>query len=85
MTNWSIYVIMGSIRDNETKGNKMKYQESALYAIHQQNISQRDYFQKKLSNMDTDEYYTVEKIKEMIDHYQTSINYDNEWIIKNVK
>tara|TARA_Y100001936_G_scaffold47577_1_gene46280 strand:+ start:936 stop:1127 length:192 start_codon:yes stop_codon:yes gene_type:complete len=63
----------------------MKYQESALYAIHQQNISQRDYFQKKLSNMETDEYYTVEKIKEMIDYYQTSINYDNEWIIKNVK
>ena len=63
----------------------MKYQESALYAIHQQNISQRDYFQKKLSNMETDEYYTVEKIKEMIDSYQTSINYDNEWIIKNVK
>ena len=25
MTNWSIYVIMGSIRDNETKGNKMAY------------------------------------------------------------
>ena len=76
-----IYNIMKAQR----KGNKMKYQESALYAIHQQNISQRDYFQKKLSNMETDEYYTVEKIKEMIDYYQTSINYDNEWIIKNVK
>ena len=63
----------------------MKYQDSALYVIHQQNISQRDYFQKRLSNMETDDYYTVEKIKEMIDHYQTSINYDNEWIIKNVK
>jgi uncharacterized protein YllA (UPF0747 family) len=63
----------------------MKYQDSALYAIHQQNISQRDYFQKRLSNMETDEYYTVEKLQEMIDHYQTSINYDNEWIIKNVK
>ena len=25
MTNWSIYVIMGSIRDNETKENKMAY------------------------------------------------------------
>ena len=63
----------------------MKYQDSALYLIHQENIKCRDYFQKKLSNMETDEYYTVEKIKEMIDYYQTSINYDNEWIIKNVK
>ena len=63
----------------------MKYQESALYALHQQNISQRDYFQKRLSNMETDDYYTVEKLQEMIDWYQTSINYDNEWIIKNVK
>ena len=58
----------------------MKYQDSALYVIHQENIKHRDYFQKKLSNMDTDDYYTVEKIKEMIDHYQTSIDYDNEWI-----
>ena len=63
----------------------MKYQDSALYAIHQQNISQRDYFQKKLSNMDTDDYYTVEKIQEMIDWYQSSIDHDNEWIKKNVK
>ena len=63
----------------------MKYQESALYALHQQNISQRDYFQKRLSNMETDDYYTVEKLQEMIDWYQTSINYDNEWIRKNVK
>jgi len=63
----------------------MKYQDSALYAIHQQNISQRDYFQKRLSNMETDEYYTVEKLQEMIDWYQTSIDYDNEWIRKNVK
>tara|TARA_X000001388_G_C2169719_1_gene99320 strand:- start:193 stop:384 length:192 start_codon:yes stop_codon:yes gene_type:complete len=63
----------------------MKYQDSALYVIHQENIKHRDYFQKKLNNMETDDYYTVEKIKEMIDHYQTSINYDNEWIIKNVK
>ena len=63
----------------------MKYQESALYALHQQNISQRDYFQKRLSNMETDDYYTVEKLQEMIDWYQTSINYDNEWIKKNVK
>ena len=67
------------------KEKKMKYQESALYVLHQQNISQRDYFQKRLSNMETDEYYTVEKLQEMIDHYQTSINYDNEWIAKNVK
>ena len=63
----------------------MKYQESALYAIHQQNISQRDYFQKRLSNMETDDYYTVEKLQEMIDWYQSSIDYDNEWIRKNVK
>ena len=63
----------------------MKYQDSALYAIHQQNISQRDYFQKRLSNMETDDYYTVEKLQEMIDWYQTSIDYDNEWIRKNVK
>lgn len=63
----------------------MKYQESALYVLHQQNISQRDHFQKKLNNMETDEYFTVERIKEMIDYYQTSINYDNEWIMKNVK
>ncbi len=63
----------------------MKYQESALYALHQQNISQRDYFQKRLSNMETDDYYTVEKLQEMIDWYQTSIDYDNEWIRKNVK
>ena len=41
----------------------MKYQDSALYVIHQENIKHRDYFQKKLSNMDTDDYYTVEKIK----------------------
>ena len=81
MTITDIYSIMKAQR----KGNKMKYQDSALYVLHQQNIKQRDYFQKKLSNMDTDEYYTVEKIKEMIDHYQTSIDYDNEWIIKNVK
>ena len=54
----------------------MKYQESALYVLHQQNISQRDYFQKRLSNMETDDYYTVEKLQEMIDWYQTSINYD---------
>ena len=63
----------------------MKYQDSALYVLHQQNISQRDYFQKRLSNMETDDYYTVEKLQEMIDHYQTSIDYDNEWIKKNVK
>ena len=63
----------------------MKYQESALYALHQQNISQRDYFQKRLSNMETDDYYTVEKLQEMIDWYQSSIDYDNEWIKKNVK
>ena len=63
----------------------MKYQDSALYVIHQQNISQRDYFQKRLSNMETDEYYTVEKLQEMIDHYQRSVDHDNEWIIKNVK
>ena len=64
---------------------KLKYQDSALYAIHQENIKIRDYFQAKLSNMETDEYYTVEKIQEMIDHYQTSIDYDNAWIRKNVK
>ena len=63
----------------------MKYQESALYALHQQNISQRDYFQKRLSNMETDDYYTVEKLQEMIDWYQSSIDYDNAWIRKNVK
>ena len=63
----------------------MKYQESALYVLHQQNISQRDHFQKRLSNMETDEYFTVERLKETIDYYQTSINYDNEWIMKNVK
>ena len=75
-----IYNIMKAQR----KGNKMKYQDSALYVLHQQNISQRDYFQKRLSNMETDEYYTVEKLQEMIDWYQTSIDYDNEWIRKNV-
>ena len=63
---------------------KLKYQDSALYVLHQQNIKQRDYFQKKLSNMDTDDYYTVEKIQEMIDHYQTSINHDNDWIRRNI-
>ena len=63
----------------------MKYQDSALYVLHQQNISQRDYFQKRLSNMETDSYYTVEKLQEMIDHYQRSVDHDNEWIIKNVK
>ena len=73
-----------SIMKAQRKGNKMKYQDSALYAIHQQNISQRDYFQKKLSNMDTDDYYTVEKIQEMIDWYQSSIDHDNDWIRRNV-
>ena len=63
----------------------MKYQDSALYVLHQQNISQRDYFQNRLSNMETDDYYTVEKLQEMIDWYQSSIDYDNEWIKKNVK
>ena len=63
----------------------MKYQESALYVLHQQNISQRDYFQKRLSNMETDDYYTVEKLQEMIDWYQSSIDHDNAWIKKNVK
>ena len=73
-----------SIMKAQRKENKMKYQDSALYAIHQQNIKQRDYFQKKLSNMDTDDYYTVEKIQEMIDWYQSSINHDNDWIRRNV-
>ena len=63
----------------------MKYQDSALYVLHQQNISQRDYFQKRLSNMETDSYYTVEKLQEMIDHYQRSVDHDNEWIKKNLK
>ena len=63
----------------------MKYQDSALYVLHQQNISQRDYFQKRLSNMETDEYYTVEKLQEMIDHYQRSVDHDNDWIRKNVE
>ena len=63
----------------------MKYQDSALYVLHQQNISQRDYFQKRLSNMETDGYYTVEKLQEMIDHYQRSVDHDNEWIKKNIK
>ena len=63
----------------------MKYQDSALYVLHQQNISQRDYFQNRLSNMETDDYYTVEKLQEMIDWYQSSIDYDNECIKKNVK
>ena len=63
----------------------MKYQDSALYVLHQQNISQLDYFQNRLSNMETDDYYTVEKLQEMIDWYQSSIDYDNEWIKKNVK
>ena len=40
---------------------KLKYQESALYVLHQQNISQRDYFQKRLSNMETDESITPSK------------------------
>ncbi len=82
MTNADTYGIMKAQR----KGNKMKlkYQDSALYVLHQQNISQRDYFQKRLSNMETDEYYTVEKLQEMIDHYQTSIDYDNDWIRRNV-
>ncbi len=82
MTTTDIYSIMKAQR----KGNKMKlkYQDSALYVLHQQNIKQRDYFQKKLSNMDTDDYYTVEKIQEMIDHYQTSINHDNDWIRRNI-
>ena len=68
----------------QRKGNKMKYQDSALYVLHQQNIKQRDYFQKKLSNMDTDDYYTVDKIQEMIDHYQRSVDHDNDWILRNV-
>tara|TARA_A100001201_G_scaffold89495_1_gene78425 strand:- start:9 stop:227 length:219 start_codon:yes stop_codon:yes gene_type:complete len=67
------------------KGKKMKYQDSALYAIHQENIKIRDYFQAKLDRNETDEYYTIERIQELIDWYQSSIDYDNEWIKKNIK
>ena len=63
----------------------MKYQDSALYVLHQQNIKHRDYFQAKLDRNETDDYYTVERIQEMIDHYQRSVDHDNEWIKKNVK
>ena len=63
----------------------MKYEDSALYAIHQENIKQRDYFQARLDRNETDDYYTVEKLQEVIDWYQRSIDYDNEWIKKNIK
>ena len=69
----TIYIYNKNIQDNDTRENKMKYQDSALYVLHQQNISQRDLLPEALSNMDTDDYYTVEKMEEMIDHYQTSI------------
>ena len=58
---------------------------TALDALNDQDIKQRDWLQAKMDKKQFDEYWTPERVQESIDSYQFSIDYYNKWQEKNKK
>jgi hypothetical protein len=52
---------------------------TALDALNDQDIKQRNYMQAKMDNKQFDEFWTIERVQESIDSYQFSIDYYNEY------
>ena len=52
---------------------------TALDALNDQDIKQRNYMQAKMDNKQFDEFWTIERVQESIDSYQFSIDYYNEF------
>lgn len=75
-----IYIIMGSITQRK---NKMA--RTALDALNDQDIKQRNYMQAKMDNKQFDGFWTPERVQESIDSYQFSIDYYNEFKKKQQK
>ena len=53
--------------------------KTALDALNEQDIKQRDWLQAKMDNKQFDEFWTIERVQESIDSYQFSIDYYNEY------
>ena len=52
---------------------------TALDALNDQDIKQRNHMQAKMDNKQFDEFWTIERVQESIDSYQFSIDYYNEY------
>ena len=52
---------------------------TALDALNDQDIKQRNYMQAKMDNKQFDGFWTPERVQESIDSYQFSIDYYNQW------
>ena len=52
---------------------------TALDALNDQDIKQRDWLQAKMDSKQFDEFWTPERIQESIDSYQLNIDYYNEY------
>ena len=52
---------------------------TALDALNDQDIKQRNHMQAKMDNKQFDEFWTSERVQESIDSYQFSIDYYNEF------
>ena len=53
--------------------------KTALDALNEQDIKQRDWLQAKIDNKQFNEFWTPERVQESIDSYQFSIDYYNEF------
>jgi hypothetical protein len=52
---------------------------TALDALNDQDIKQRNYMQAKMDNKQFDEFWTIERVQDSINSYQFSIDYYNEF------
>ena len=52
---------------------------TALDALNDQDIKQRNYMQAKMDNKQFDEFWTIERVQDSINSYQFSIDYYNEY------
>ena len=57
----------------------MTHKRTALDALNDQDIKQRNHMQAKMDNKQFDGYWTPERVQESIDSYQFSIDYYNEF------
>ena len=52
---------------------------TALDALNDQDIKQRNYMQAKMDNKQFDEFWTIERVQDSINSYQFNIDYYNEF------
>ena len=52
---------------------------TALDALNDQDIKQRNYMQAKMDNKQFDEFWTIERVQDSTNSYQFSIDYYNEF------